>query len=126
MYLILCCSYLNHSLRFCWGKKEEKKKSHIKSQSQYFGKKSQLDYFPKSFSPTSKQPPPWIMWILSPRKLTGRPRRPKERPWLPVAAWLVEAGLFSVMRGAPVGVSGDGCRGSSAEACGPGRPGARR
>ena len=33
------------------GKKEDKKKSHIKSQSQYFGKKSQLDYFPKSFSP---------------------------------------------------------------------------
>src|SRR4029434_5622496 len=51
MYLILCCSYLNHSLRFVGEKKEEKKKSHIKSQSQYFGKKSQLDYFPKSFSP---------------------------------------------------------------------------
>src|SRR4029434_8673806 len=51
MYLILCCSYLNHSLRFVGGKKR-KKKSHIKSQSQYFGKKSQLDYFPKSFSPT--------------------------------------------------------------------------
>ena len=33
------------------GKKEDKKKSHIESQSQYFGKKSQLDYFPKSFSP---------------------------------------------------------------------------
>src|SRR4029434_9581267 len=39
-------------ITFCWGKKEEKKKSHIKSQSQYFGKKSQLDYFPKSFSPS--------------------------------------------------------------------------
>src|SRR4029434_6604579 len=40
-------------ITFCWGKKEDtKKKSHIKSQSQYFGKKSQLDYFPKSFSPT--------------------------------------------------------------------------
>src|SRR4029434_2231577 len=39
-------------ITFCWGKKEDKKKkSHIKSQSQYFGKKSQLDYFPKSFSP---------------------------------------------------------------------------
>src|SRR4029434_3306388 len=32
MYLLLCWSYLNHSLRF--------------------GKKSQLDYFPKSFSPS--------------------------------------------------------------------------
>src|SRR4029434_8782065 len=52
MYLILCCSYLNHSLRFVGGKKRIKKKSHIESQSQYFGKKSQLDYFPKSFSPT--------------------------------------------------------------------------
>src|SRR4029434_9045109 len=52
MYLILCWSYLNHSLRFVGGKKEDKKKSHIESQSQYFGKKkSQLDYFPKSFSP---------------------------------------------------------------------------
>src|SRR4029434_2259911 len=36
-------------ITFCWGKKEDKKKSHIKSQ--YFGKKSQFDYFPKSFSP---------------------------------------------------------------------------
>ena len=27
-------------ITFCWGKKEEKKKSHIKSQSQYFGKKN--------------------------------------------------------------------------------------
>src|SRR4029434_6156133 len=52
MYLILCWSYLNHSLRFVGGKKRIKKKSHIKSQSQYFGKKSQLDYFPKSFSPS--------------------------------------------------------------------------
>src|SRR4029434_9470368 len=52
MYLILCWSYLNHSLRFVGEKKRRKKKSHIKSQSQYFGKKSQLDYFPKSFSPT--------------------------------------------------------------------------
>src|SRR4029434_7146882 len=41
-------------ITFCWGKKEDKKnKSHIKSQSQYFGKKLQLDYFPKSFSPSS-------------------------------------------------------------------------
>src|SRR4029434_3639372 len=40
-------------ITFCWGKKEDtKKKSHIISQSQYFGKKSQLDYFPKSFSPS--------------------------------------------------------------------------
>src|SRR4029434_9579735 len=52
MCLILCWSYLNHSLRFVGVKKRGKKKSHIKSQSQYFGKKSQLDYFPKSFSPT--------------------------------------------------------------------------
>src|SRR4029434_5629713 len=52
MYLILSWSYLNHSLRFVGVKKRIKKKSHIKSQSQYFGKKSQLDYFPKSFSPT--------------------------------------------------------------------------
>src|SRR4029434_299038 len=41
---------------FCWGKKEDKKKLHIKSQSQYFGKKSQLDYFPKSFSPRRNSP----------------------------------------------------------------------
>src|SRR4029434_10349291 len=40
-------------ITFCWEKKEDKKKSHIKSQSQYFGKKSQLDYFPKSFSPSA-------------------------------------------------------------------------
>src|SRR4029434_5499917 len=53
MYLILCWSYLNHSLRFVGEKKRLKKKSHIKSQSQYFGKKSQLDYFPKSFSPNT-------------------------------------------------------------------------
>src|SRR4029434_8793874 len=53
MYLILCWSYLNHSLRFVGEKKRMKKKSHIESQSQYFGKKSQLDYFPKSFSPTA-------------------------------------------------------------------------
>src|SRR4029434_8666531 len=52
MYLILCWSYLNHSLRFVGKKKRIKKKSHIESQSQYFGKKSQLDYFPKSFSPS--------------------------------------------------------------------------
>ena len=52
MYLILCWSYLNHSLRFVGKKRGYKKKSHIKSQSQYFGKKSQLDYFPKSFSPS--------------------------------------------------------------------------
>src|SRR4029434_5616289 len=50
MYLILCWSYLNHSLRFVGKKRGYKKKSHIKSQSQYLGKKSQLDYFPKSFS----------------------------------------------------------------------------
>src|SRR4029434_9187999 len=30
-------------------------KSHIKSQSQYLEKKSQLDYFPKSFSPTTQR-----------------------------------------------------------------------
>src|SRR4029434_5877015 len=53
MYLILCWSYVNHSLRFVGKKRIQKKKSHIKSQSQYFGKKSQLDYFPKSFSPTT-------------------------------------------------------------------------
>src|SRR4029434_7045809 len=38
-------------ITFCWEKKRIQKKSHIESQSQYFGKKSQLDYFPKSFSP---------------------------------------------------------------------------
>src|SRR4029434_2210575 len=36
-------------ITFCWEKKRIKKKSHIESQ--YFGKKSQFDYFPKSFSP---------------------------------------------------------------------------
>src|SRR4029434_9208312 len=51
MYLILCWSYLNHSLHFVGEKKRIKKNSHIESQSQYFSKKSQLDYFPKSFSP---------------------------------------------------------------------------
>src|SRR4029434_2469696 len=40
-------------ITFCWEKKRIKKKSHIESQSQYFGKKSQLDYFPKSFSPST-------------------------------------------------------------------------
>src|SRR4029434_9243520 len=40
-------------IAFCWENNLDKiKKSHIKSQSQYLGKKSQLDYFPKSFSPT--------------------------------------------------------------------------
>src|SRR4029434_780041 len=43
---------LKSFITFCWGKKRIKKKLHIKSQSQYFGKKSQLDYFPKSFSPS--------------------------------------------------------------------------
>src|SRR4029434_2088914 len=48
---VICKSFIT----FCWGKKEaKKKKSHIKSQSQYFGKKSQLDYFPKSFSPSKE------------------------------------------------------------------------
>src|SRR4029434_7815910 len=41
-------------ITFCWEKKRIKKKSHIESQSQYFGKKSQLDYFPKSFSPSKR------------------------------------------------------------------------
>src|SRR4029434_3138545 len=54
MYLIVCWSYLNHSLRFVGKKIRIKfKKSHIKSQSQYWGGKSQLDYFPKSFSPNT-------------------------------------------------------------------------
>ena len=47
---------LKSFITFCWGKKRIKKKSHIKSQSQYFGKKSQLDYFPKSFSPSNYHP----------------------------------------------------------------------
>ena len=47
MYLILCWSSF---ITICW-----EKKSHIKSQSQYFGEKSQLDYFPKSFSPNLDQ-----------------------------------------------------------------------
>src|SRR4029434_2246225 len=66
MYLILCWSYLNHSLRFVRKKKRIKKKSHIKSQSQYFGKKSQLDYFHKSFSPTlhSFELKPWALHTL--------------------------------------------------------------
>ena len=38
MYLIYCWSYLIHSLHFVGGKK----------------KKSQFDYFPKSFSPSVK------------------------------------------------------------------------
>src|SRR4029434_6414247 len=44
---VLCWSYLNHSLRFVGKKKRIKKKSHIKSQSQYFGKKNRnLIIFP--------------------------------------------------------------------------------
>src|SRR4029434_3089943 len=46
-------------------KRGYKKKSHIKSQSQYFGKKSQLDYFPKSFSPTSHHTKPHIPNLTS-------------------------------------------------------------
>src|SRR4029434_9104287 len=42
-------------ITFCWEKKRIKKKSHIESQSQYLGKKSQLHYFPKSFSPTDRR-----------------------------------------------------------------------
>src|SRR4029434_4496920 len=42
-------------ITFCLGKKRIKIKSHIESQSQYFGKKSQLDYFPQSFSPSGQE-----------------------------------------------------------------------
>src|SRR4029434_6798565 len=53
--IVLLCIFKSF-ITFCWGKKEDtKKKSHIKSQSQYFGKKSELDYFPKSFSPTGRK-----------------------------------------------------------------------
>src|SRR4029434_4494311 len=72
MYLILCWSYLNHSLRFVGEKKEDKKKSHIKSQSQYFGKKSQLDYFPKSFSPST-----YFLYIQDPKGKGWTPTVPK-------------------------------------------------
>ena len=51
-------------ITFCWEKKRIKK-SHIKSQSQYFGKKSQLDYFPKSFSPNSlTSTGSWILLLV--------------------------------------------------------------
>src|SRR4029434_7805782 len=34
-------------ITFCWEKKRIQEKTHIKSQAQNVGKKSQLDYFPK-------------------------------------------------------------------------------
>src|SRR4029434_10490407 len=53
MYLILCWSYLNHSLGFVGGKKRIKKINRILNRNRnILVKKSQLDYFPKSFSPT--------------------------------------------------------------------------
>ena len=47
MYLILCCSYLNHSLRFVGEKKRKKNKSH----SQYFGKKIAITLFSQIVQP---------------------------------------------------------------------------
>src|SRR4029434_3355826 len=55
MYLILCWSYLNHSLRFVGGKKRIKKKLHIKSQSQYFGKKIAIRLFSQIVQPYLEQ-----------------------------------------------------------------------
>src|SRR4029434_11306890 len=54
MYLILCWSYLNHSLRFVGIFFGIKQKNRILNRNRnYWGKKSQLDYFPKSFSPNT-------------------------------------------------------------------------
>src|SRR4029434_7563220 len=58
---------LKSFITICW-----ENKSHIKSQSQYWGGKSQLDYFPKSFSPRPRcvcgscvaQLRPWCVWFL--------------------------------------------------------------
>src|SRR4029434_2440208 len=52
MYLILCWSYLNHSLRFVGEKKRIKKNRILNRNRNILVKKSQLDYFPKSFSPS--------------------------------------------------------------------------
>src|SRR4029434_8256924 len=52
-------------ITFCWEKKRIKKKSHIKSKSQYCGKKSQLDYLPKSFSPSLQ-----VRGFYSPKKIS--------------------------------------------------------
>src|SRR4029434_5397593 len=51
MYLILCWSYLNHFFTFCWEKKRIKKNRISNRNRNILVKKSQLDYFPKSFSP---------------------------------------------------------------------------
>ena len=52
MYLILCWSYLNNSLCFVGEKKRIQKKNRILNRNRnILVKKSQLDYFPKSFSP---------------------------------------------------------------------------
>src|SRR4029434_6112383 len=69
MYLILCWSYLNHSLRFVGEKKRIQKKNRILNRnSHYLCKKSQLDYFPKSFSPS-------IVLFAHLHDLTPNPRR---------------------------------------------------
>ena len=62
MYLILCWSYLNHSLRFV-GKKFGIKKEKSLIKSQYLGKKSQLDYFPKSLSPNLDCETRYVSWL---------------------------------------------------------------
>src|SRR4029434_5339822 len=41
-------------ITFCWGKKEGKKNRILNRNRNILVKKSQLDYFPKSFSPTLK------------------------------------------------------------------------
>src|SRR4029434_5869405 len=54
-------------ITICWGKNlDKKKKSHVKSQSQYLEKKSQLDYFPKSFSPSPNPPSPFPSLLSHP------------------------------------------------------------
>src|SRR4029434_3549765 len=43
-------------ITFCLGKKEDKKNRILNRNRNIWGKKSQLDYFPKSFSPTLEWP----------------------------------------------------------------------
>src|SRR4029434_8209322 len=68
MYLILCWSYLNHSLRFVGKKIRIKQKNRILNRNRnIWGKKLQLDYFPKSFSPSVCVCSGWlgvcVLWV---------------------------------------------------------------
>src|SRR4029434_9337760 len=71
-----------------------KKKSHFESQSQYFGKKSQFDYFPKSFSPRWHVPFSISAVTASAASSSSRfPARPQSQDALQLTCAPHDAGL---------------------------------